>query len=318
MLNDQKRKNRLPPLVLMSRHWAQDLDEIQCAISENIIDVKVTPLKSQASLIEGYLAHTNANDLEISFLRYGANVQVQFQHDDTYAIAIPLKGCLNIEHNQPPCHNDLMHIIPPFVELDMTFSHDCEQLILRFKKSYFHDTVFSPIMAKGLSKQQHYLTSKIRENCAIFLSDCNYASKKETITALIKELQQSIYDTLLLKNKVATQARSLKNNNIAQHAIQFIDENPSWDYNINELTNLFGLSARTLYSQFQSQVHISPYRYYQNRQLCRARLDLLRYGRHFSIAEIATYNGFNHLGRFASQYEKLFRELPSSTLVNGK
>lgn len=46
----------------------------------------------------------------------------------------------------------------------------------------------------------------------------------------------------------------------------------------------------------------------------RARLDLMKYSNVKTITDIASKNGFLHLGRFSNQYKILFGELPKQTV----
>jgi AraC-like DNA-binding protein len=77
----------------------------------------------------------------------------------------------------------------------------------------------------------------------------------------------------------------------------------------------FACSApeRTLLRQFKRFVGLSPLAHLHRLRLNAARSELLEAGGRHSIADIATRCGFSHLGRFATDYRRLFGELPSST-----
>jgi adenylate cyclase len=71
---------------------------------------------------------------------------------------------------------------------------------------------------------------------------------------------------------------------------------------------------RTLQKHFRAFVGVSPLDYWRRLRLAAARNELLHCADDTSITEIATRFGFNHLGRFAQQYNRRFGESPSSTL----
>ncbi|KPC52829.1 BenABC operon transcriptional activator BenR [Pseudomonas amygdali pv. morsprunorum] len=57
--------------------------------------------------------------------------------------------------------------------------------------------------------------------------------------------------------------------------------------------------------------------YLKRFRLQSARRSLLQGNSGYNIAAIASQWGFNHLGRFAQDYQRLFGELPSQTLERG-
>jgi AraC-like DNA-binding protein len=77
-----------------------------------------------------------------------------------------------------------------------------------------------------------------------------------------------------------------------------------------------GVSERTLRSMCLEYFGIGPQRYITLHRLNLARQALLEANpRHTKIAAIAGRLGFWHLGRFSSQYHRMFGELPSKTLA---
>jgi AraC-like DNA-binding protein/TolB-like protein len=72
-------------------------------------------------------------------------------------------------------------------------------------------------------------------------------------------------------------------------------------------------SERTLLRQFERHVGLSPLACLRRLRLNAARSELLEASSSHSIADIATRCGFSHLGRFATEYRRLFGETPSST-----
>lgn len=85
---------------------------------------------------------------------------------------------------------------------------------------------------------------------------------------------------------------------------------------IPEVASRVGTSRRTLEQAFENCVSVSPARFHKLLRLNNARR-LLESGRH-PVSLAATSSGLHHLGRFASDYQELFGELPSETALRAK
>lgn len=85
------------------------------------------------------------------------------------------------------------------------------------------------------------------------------------------------------------------------------------------LCQSLGVSARTLRRLFIEFCGTSTTTYSQSLRLSRARSDLLlRTYERGLVSEVAAKHGFWHLGRFSTNYKKLFGERPSATLKREK
>lgn len=104
-----------------------------------------------------------------------------------------------------------------------------------------------------------------------------------------------------------------------EQAVQFIANNPGWEFNLEDLTRIVHSSERTLYYQMKRYIGMTPYRYYQRCKLLRLRMALLACeGDSPSISWHALEHGLNHLGRLPALYASQFGEKPSETLAKRK
>ena len=83
---------------------------------------------------------------------------------------------------------------------------------------------------------------------------------------------------------------------------------------VPEMCRVAYVSERKLRQAFVNTYGVSPIRFFRLRALTRARADLLEPMRTATINEIALKVGFRHMGRFATYYRQVFRELPSRTI----
>lgn len=96
---------------------------------------------------------------------------------------------------------------------------------------------------------------------------------------------------------------------------RLIDERARSDITTEELAHLSNVSVRTLYERFKRADRVSPHAYIKARRLRQVR-EAIRgsNGKVRNVTQVALDFGFNHLGRFSSEYKSLFGELPSETL----
>ncbi|KAA1170842.1 AraC family transcriptional regulator [Marinobacter salinexigens] len=95
--------------------------------------------------------------------------------------------------------------------------------------------------------------------------------------------------------------------------LRFIEENVKEEIDVKELSEVSNMSTRSIYNAFSRAFSTTPKAYVKQVKLRNLREDLLQ-GRCRNVTEVALDYGFSHLGRFSSDYRKLFGELPSETL----
>lgn len=95
---------------------------------------------------------------------------------------------------------------------------------------------------------------------------------------------------------------------------EFIRAHADEKISIDQLTEISGVSARTLFSSFQQFRNTSPMKYLRNQRMKLVRDDLMSQETTESVTEIAMKWGFTQLGRFSVEYKKLYGESPSETL----
>jgi AraC family transcriptional regulator, ethanolamine operon transcriptional activator len=84
---------------------------------------------------------------------------------------------------------------------------------------------------------------------------------------------------------------------------------------ISDICQDLKLSERALQYGFKESLHLSPNTYLRYRRLNKVRAQLARpVAADVTVTDVAMHWHFWHLGRFSSDYLKLFNELPSTTL----
>ena len=97
--------------------------------------------------------------------------------------------------------------------------------------------------------------------------------------------------------------------------VEYINTNNNESLRIDELCRMVGISNRTLQYLFKNELGLTPKAYLKGCDLYQVHRDLRNCQQsNIKIMSIANKYGFWHMGQFAADYYKLFRELPSETL----
>ena len=98
-------------------------------------------------------------------------------------------------------------------------------------------------------------------------------------------------------------------------ALEFFRETDGTSVTITELSEIAGVSSRTLEYAFRETFDLTPLGFLRLRRLHAARCELIAADPYrTTVTEIAYRNGFYHVARFAVSYRQRFAESPSQTL----
>lgn len=137
-------------------------------------------------------------------------------------------------------------------------------------------------------------------------------------TALVEQqdmLAISVLDSLTLGTRTDYDC-SRKGDVSFNRALEFIHNNREDSITAAELCRQAGCSQRWLEQSFRKRFGMTPKKYIKSLRLARVREQLLKADKQqkSSIIEVASDQGFWHMGQFAADYRRLFGELPSVTL----
>ncbi|MGD8957312.1 MAG: helix-turn-helix domain-containing protein [Chromatiaceae bacterium] len=131
-----------------------------------------------------------------------------------------------------------------------------------------------------------------------------YAGMLDDFCAILQSVQPQ-----RIPNSLERQTR------LAREAVGYIDANIDSTLRIGLMCTELGTTFKSLERSFLRLYGVTPKRYVDLARLAKARRNLIASrGSEFTIADVATGCGINHLGRFAQRYKALYGELPSETL----
>ncbi|MCM2330291.1 MAG: AraC family transcriptional regulator [Pseudomonas sagittaria] len=268
------------------------------------------------------LSHRPLANLDLCRISYGGSVRVTSSALGTlYHLQILLKGhCLwrggEGEHHFIP--GELL-LINPDDPVDLTYSDDCEKLIVKIPASFL-DKACSDNQwrrpSEGIRFSPRHNLGELDGFSSLLGLVCDEAESEHALPLIQEKYASIIAGKLLalLKSNVSYDPLSDGNPSF-EHLSQFIEENIKKDINLEHLAQLGQMSLRSLYALFEKSAGTTPRQYIRQRKLESIRNSLSdpRMGAR-SITEISLDYGFLHLGRFAENYKKAFGELPSETL----
>jgi adenylate cyclase len=97
-------------------------------------------------------------------------------------------------------------------------------------------------------------------------------------------------------------------------AVEHMRASPGPKMTMGELVQVCGVRERTLHKHFRAFIGLSPLAYWRRLRLAAVRERLLAAADGESVSKVAMRHGFEHFGRFSTQYRRCFGESPSSTL----
>lgn len=101
-------------------------------------------------------------------------------------------------------------------------------------------------------------------------------------------------------------------------ALDYINERAVAPIRLAELCVVTGVSERTLQNHFKRELGMTPKTYMLGQRITGVHHQLWAADpKNTRIADVANAWGFWHMGQFAADYQKIFRELPSATLRQG-
>jgi len=140
----------------------------------------------------------------------------------------------------------------------------------------------------------------------------NASARQNTIDALDNELPE-----ILLRawhnGEVIPEPSRTNRTRALKRALDYINERPQSVISVEELCRGSACSISTLERIFREYAGVSPKQYLTAIRLSGVRQSLLDPREPRNIGQLATDWGFWHMSKFAADYRRMFRELPSDT-----
>lgn len=268
----------------------------------------------------------------VGTMEYGADVCVGLEgaeHLNSYSLSLPLVGEQELLHlgGRVQSNQSVGLIVDPFHRQELSMTGNCKKLSVVIPRVTMRQALedilshpvqspisFDPVMdaQAGASASWwrligHFVT-ELEQGGALF--DQTLFSQNIEL-ALVRGLilaQQSNYSDEIQESLIGRLPSYLV------RARDFIHTHAREDFRLEHIEKVAGVSRFKLFDGFRKHMGMSPMAYLKKYRLAEVRKQILKGGHGSSISGLATEWGFGHLGRFSSEYRKLFNETPSATM----
>ncbi|MNZ44882.1 transcriptional regulator EutR [compost metagenome] len=263
-------------------------------------------------------------------IEYGTDVTIGIVDVDSfnsYSLSLPLHGEQELSKGGVHLRSDPGRgvIVSPNEPQELNIAGDCRKLQVVITRTAMHKTL-EEMLQRPIDKPLRFDPEMDALNGATaswwrmakhFIDEMEHSDLYGQLF-FIRDLERALIKGLILAqpnnySDALRQSLGVKPPHYLLRAREFIHANAREALCLEDIENAAGVSRFKLFDGFKRYFGLSPMAYLKNHRLTVVRQEILESGAGRNISEIAMSWGFTHLGRFASEYRKLFDETPSST-----
>ena len=305
-----------------------DVDDMREVISRFYGDVTLTVGPDHG----GFRArgnHCQLNVIGMSYASYGATVHHHYpslSSHYTVPLAASGTGRASVAGRSGEVNRHRTMVGTPGLPGEFHVGPDFEEVSVQMDATVVQRTlgaligieVTTPIAFEGfveLDKPENQLWLRLLR----FLMTEAEAYETAVPVGALAEIEQALVVMFLKANRHAFSDRLNGNQPDAaprqvRMAEDYIEAHWSQPITVEALTELTGVSARTIFDSFRKSRGYSPMEFVRRVRLRHARQMLARPTPGTTVAKVAFSCGFGNLGNFAKYYADMYGELPSQTL----
>ncbi len=319
------------PLQKFRLFHSHDADEAQEIVSNVYCDHKLTP--DRVGKVDALHNRTNLAGISLNYMEYGADVAVEPGYlENFFLFQLPIEGQALICTNNDEFTTSMgtSSAINPSEYTRMRWSADCKKLLVQVKKEAMEERL-SRILMRPIDKPILFIHEVVGDNNAHaqnwwrqvwnLVNELDHDLDPWRSHFLLEDLERNLLTSLLFSfnHNYLDQLKSRESTAAPKHVKQaedFIIAHLKDHISIDDLTELTGVSSRSIYNGFQSFRGTTPMKFILEMRLAKVREDLRIGCPEKNVTDIATRWGFTQLGRFSVAYKKVYGESPSKTLKN--
>lgn len=287
--------------------------------------LEINSLHKRSKAASASLSYRDFADIGLSRISYGDEVRVRCPDlAEVYHFQVVTRGqcCWHYDDDQrlllSPGQALMMN---PQERIDLSYSGDCEKVIIKVPEEVLKGGCLEQIgmVPRNGIRFDRRVVDLNSAACFLRFLDALLAEASENELEL-DSLQRPYRDILINKllqqfgsNIQDQQAGSVAMERGFAELITYIEAHIKEEIDVEELAQTGNVSVRTVYNQFSKHFGLTPRLYMKNAKLKSLREELVGNPKVRNVTEIALDYGFTHLGRFSSDYRKMFGELPSET-----
>jgi AraC family ethanolamine operon transcriptional activator len=233
--------------------------------------------------------------------------------ESAYTIMVPLPGS-HIRVNGRRLSDDRLLVLAPGIDLFCNTNSGAEIWSVHLSASYLQDSAVDPGSGTVVLRDQVAVLEQWRHLIKLALGErgrsamAHYDARFSDFAELLLsgELSQIECDPYHLRRKRIALDR----------AVEYLEGHMAQPIRMGQVCSYARVSRRTLERLFRQELQQSPYEYLRVRRLNAVRKAIRKQpAEDRTVADIASENGFVHMGRFSSVYRGHFGRLPSEDLL---
>lgn len=267
-------------------------------------------------------------DLSLSFWTFGTSIRINFAEKAIPALGLPIQGhgATTSGKRTAPVSAGRPALVSASRPAILQYDAELEKLVVRIKPEALNRKL-SVLLGAPISREIEFklteFTSEDMLSGLLGLIDLlvrRFDDRRCLLAPFaVRQIEKAIVTQLLLtaRHQFSDQLHRTPMETSSDHVKrveEFIEANWDQPITMEALTEVTGVSARTLFRTFEKNKGYSPMIFAKKTRLERARALLNQSNDSTSVTAVALACGFSNLGRFANDYWKMFGELPSETL----
>ncbi|RKP49772.1 AraC family transcriptional regulator [Pararobbsia silviterrae] len=268
----------------------------------------------------------------LGYVEYGTDVTVSVDTDaplNCYSVSLPLTGEQELAARGRLWQSDRDNglILTPHDAQELAIMGNCRKIIVAIPRPALRQ-VLEDLLKRPLNAPLTFepgMDAANGEQAAwwrmvkYMLTETERGAPLSSHLHVAADLEQALLKGLLLSqphNYSDALADALRPacSHYLLRARQFIQDNARENLTLDDIERAAGVSRFKLFDGFREQFGQSPMAYLKKFRLEAVRREMLADRSERNISAIAMGWGLTHLGRFSSEYKKLFGETPSETL----
>lgn len=318
------------PLAAFERFRTTDVNEARRQATALLSTHGLQPVHRGAHLDVRYHS-VNLLDTSVIYAQYGAAVRLDpGALEDFYLVGVPLAGtsAVTCDGREIVTHAGLASVQSCTRAVMTEWGDDCCKLSIKIsraalerrltellgrppKKPVVFDLALDMERGPGESwrRLMGFLLAELSPASIYLSSRGARRSLDDTLISALLFAQPHTYSDVLFTDPEAAAPMHVR------RAEEIVAADPSLPHSLADLAARAGTSIRTLQAGFRRYRGMTPGEFVRGRRLDQARAALLDAPPGTRVTDVAFDAGYEHLGRFASDYKARYGESPSQTLA---
>ncbi|MDD2052269.1 AraC family transcriptional regulator [Pseudomonas putida] len=268
----------------------------------------------------------------LGVIEYGTDVTVGIEdaeHLNSYSLSLPLVGeqYLSKQGCQVTSDADRGIILSPHESQELAIAGDCRKVQVVITRAAMRKSLEdmlqrpleTPLLFDPVMDAVNGASASWWRMARYFIGELERSRELYDQTFFSRDIESSLIKGLILAqpNNYSEELRDVLGVKLPHYLIrakQYIHENAREALHLEDIEAVSGVSRFKLFEGFRKYFGVSPMAYLKKHRLGAVRQEILEDNSARNISVIAMGWGFTHLGRFSSEYRKLFDETPSMTL----